>query len=92
MEQFLASIIVITVIFAVCFAAMNIGMFVRGKKMRGGCGSHENSGEIGDKKEEHTGCGFCPEKKKLNICSSESKDGLKDISKLGMLGRYDKQD
>jgi len=87
MDQFIASVIVISIIFALCFAAMAVGLMVRGRKMRGGCGSHGHS----DKKEEkeHSSCGFCAEKKKLNICSAENKGAVKDVSKLNTLGRFE---
>lgn len=90
MEQFIASIVVITIIFSLCFFAMNIGMVIRGKKMRGGCGSTERHNLSDGENKNIASCGFCSEKKRLNICSSENKDELKDISKLGTLSRYEK--
>jgi len=87
MEEFIAAVIVIAIIFGFCFAAMSVGLIIRGKKMRGGCGSHGHS----DKKEEkeHSRCGFCAEKKKLNICSAENKGAVKEVSKLNTLGRFE---
>ena len=93
MENFIATVIVMTAIFAVCIFMMSIGLIIRGRKMRGGCGSSGHSVPISimDRKgnEQHNSCGFCSEKKKLNLCSSENKGDLKEVSKLGTLGRYE---
>jgi len=93
-EQFLATILVITAIFAICITMMSVGLIIRGRKMRGGCGSSGHSVPVGIKDRkgqvQHTSCGFCAEKKKLSLCSSENKGDLKDVSKLNTLGRFDR--
>jgi len=92
MEQFITVFAVILLFLVISFAAMAIGLIIRGKKLTGGCGSHGGKKSKTESKSdgEHSSCGFCPEKKKLGICSSENKGALKDVSKLGMLGRYEK--
>ena len=90
MVQFLPAFAVILLLLLTSFAAMAIGLILRGKILTGGCGSHgAKKGKNKESESDHEGCGFCAEKKKLNICSSENKGDLKEVSKLGMLGRFD---
>ena len=92
MEQFIAATLVITAIFAVCFGGMSIGLIIRGRKMRGGCGSSNHNDEVDGEhpegEEGDEGCGLCP-KKKINICKSENDEDMNEVSKLATLGRYE---
>lgn len=69
--------------FAICFAAMAIGLILRGRKMRGGCGSEPQIDEEG----RLASCGSCP-KKPVSLCESEDSMGTAAIAELGTLGRY----
>jgi len=89
MEQFLPAFAIILLLLVVSFTAMAAGLIIRGKVLTGGCGSHGAKKSAAKDDSEHAGCGFCAEKKKLNICSSENQGELKNVSKLGMLGRFE---
>ena len=70
-----------TVIFGLAVLAMAIGLMLRGKVMRGGCGSH--SGPAGAP----LGCDACS-KKQLNLCDEEDATGLAGPSFAATLGRF----
>jgi hypothetical protein len=80
----LGLILVVTVAFAVCFAAMAIGLLLRGRRMRGGCSDEPDvpDGRL-------AACGLCP-KKKVNLCDTDDPSGLPEIAELSTLGRYRK--
>ena len=82
MPQILSTVIVTLILFGLAFAAMAVGLFVRGKIMRGGCGS---SHEI-----EAGGCEACS-KKALNLCDEEDEMGLAGPSFAGTLGRFSRK-
>ncbi|NQU40927.1 MAG: hypothetical protein HQ523_13330 [Lentisphaerae bacterium] len=81
MHEILSTVIVTTVLFGLAFAAMAVGLFVRGKIMRGGCGSSQ---------EIEGGCDSCS-KKALNLCDEEDKMGLAGPSFTGTLGRFSRK-
>ena len=82
MTEILSTLIVTLIVFGLAFAAMAVGLFVRGKIMRGGCGSgHEI--EVG-------GCDTCS-KKALNLCDEEDQMNLAGPSFTGTMGRFSRK-
>lgn len=81
MNALLVRAAVVTFIFALAILVMAVGLIMRGKIMRGGCGSvHSENGEP-------VGCDACS-KKTLNLCDDETDTGLVDVSLTGTFGRY----
>ncbi len=78
-------IIIILTLFVVVisFIAMGVGLIIKGKKMRGGCGSKPEEYE-----ENGSSCEFCAEKRKLNLCSSSDSPEMSKISKISTLSRF----
>lgn len=78
--------LVITVIVAIIFfgasiLAMAVGLMLRGKVMRGGCGSnHSSDGKT-------ISCEMCS-KKQINLCDADDKAGLAGPSFTATMGRY----
>ena len=70
--------------FALCFAGMAIGLIIRGKRMRGGCGDEPVITEDG----RLSSCGACP-KKEIDLCETDDTMGTAEISSLGTLGRFE---
>ncbi len=71
------------VFFGASVLAMAIGLMLRGRIMRGGCGSgHSTDGTS-------ITCDACS-KKKLNLCDDEDKAGLAGPSFAGTMGRFRK--
>jgi hypothetical protein len=68
------------VFFGVSVLAMSIGLLLRGRIMRGGCGSHSSGGS----------CDVCS-KKKVNLCDDEDESGPAGPSFTGTMGRYRKK-
>jgi len=81
---FLTAAAMTLLLLLICFAAMAIGLILRGRRMRGGCGSAPAEHADGS-----SACEHCAEKKKTNLCSSEGDSELVEASKLGTMGRYD---
>ena len=82
MASLLTTLLVSTILFGLAFAAMAIGLFVRDKILRGGCGS-----SVGP---EPAGCDACS-KKSLNLCDDEENMGLADPSFVGTMGRFSRK-
>ena len=90
MSDFLPIFAIILFAFIFSFAAMNIGIILKGRVMSGGCGNKRTI-QLGNGFSKEDGCGFCPEKK-LNLCSSSDEGELKNISRLQSLGRLSMPD
>ena len=81
MHPLLVTVAVTFVLFALALSAMAIGLFLRGKIMRGGCGSHTT--------DEAIGCDACS-KKAVGLCDEDDNMNLADVAFSGTLGRYSK--
>ncbi len=71
--------------FGLAIAAMAIGLMLRGKVMRGGCGSSNHSDS-----ENPIGCDACS-KKQLNLCDEDDASGLAGPSFAATMGRFEKK-
>ena len=81
MQNLLATAIVASVIFALAVVAMSVGLLLRGKVLRGGCGSsHGKHGPV-------IGCEACS-KKRMNLCDEDDADGLAGPSLAATMGRF----
>jgi hypothetical protein len=80
MCNLLITITVAAVFFGLAMLAMAVGLMLRGKIMRGGCGSHSTGGS----------CEVCS-KKKINLCDDEDESGMDGPSFAGTMGRYHKK-
>ena len=69
------------VLFGLAVLAMAIGLMLRGKVMRGGCGSHTAPDGA------PLGCDACS-KKQLNLCDEEETTGLAGPSFAATMGRF----
>jgi len=69
------------VFFGASVLAMAVGLLLRGKIMRGGCGSHSSGGS----------CDVCS-KKKINLCEDDDKSDLAGPSFAGTMGRFRKNE
>ena len=85
MPQLLTTVIAALVLFALAVVAMAIGLLLRGKVMRGGCGSaaHDDSAPS-------IGCDACS-KKRLNLCDDEDTTGLAGPSFAATMGRFNQK-
>ncbi len=72
------------VILGLAVAAMSIGLLLRGRIMRGGCGSHSGSADA------PIGCDACS-KKQLNICDEDDTAGLAGPSMAATMGRFSRK-
>lgn len=79
--QLLMAIACAAVLIGLAFAAMCIGLMLRGRVLRGGCGSH--AADDGTT----IGCDACT-KKQLNICKDEDTAGLAGPTIAATMGRY----
>ena len=70
------------ILFALALSAMAIGLLLRGKVMRGGCGSHSA--------EELAGCDACS-KKVVGLCDEEDDMNIADVAFAGTMGRFSKK-
>ncbi len=77
----LTTLFLAAVLFGLAVAAMAIGLLLRGKVMRGGCGSSH------DETAPPIGCDVCS-KKKLNLCDEEDATGLAGPSFAATMGRF----
>ena len=84
MPHYVITAIAALVLFALAVAAMAVGLLLRGKVMRGGCGSTPPEGV------EHIGCDACS-KKQLNLCDDEDTTGLAGPSFTATMGRFEKK-
>ncbi|MDA0321153.1 MAG: hypothetical protein O2923_00345 [Verrucomicrobia bacterium] len=76
--------LVVLVAFGLCFAAMAVGVLIRGRAMRGGCSSDpviDDDGRLAS-------CGVCP-KKEISLCETDDETGLAGVASLSTLGRFD---
>ena len=62
-------------VFAICFFIMGVGLFIRGVVLKGSCGGVTQV--LGDE----ASCGACAKKEK-EICPSEDRTGLLNISQI----------
>ncbi len=83
MSTLLTTTLATLILFGLAFAAMAVGLLVRGKIMRGGCGSTPGA--------EPAGCDACS-KKTLNLCDDEDCMGLAAPSFAGTMGRFSQKD
>ncbi len=83
MQTFMA-IACAAVIIGLAVAAMAIGLMLRGKVMRGGCGSHSGSDD------EAIDCDACS-KRQLNICDEDDTSGLAGPSMSATMGRFSRK-
>jgi len=81
MVKFLATAVVTALFFGLAITAMAVGLILRGKIMRGGCGSTPH-GDAPD-----VGCEACS-KKRLNLCDENDTTGLAGPSFSATLGRF----
>jgi len=70
--------------FTLCFCGMAIGLIIRGRVMRGGCGDEPHITEDG----RLASCGACP-KKEIDLCETDDTMGTATIASLGTLGRFE---
>jgi len=81
MCNLLITAIIATLFFGLAILAMAVGLMLRGRVMRGGCGSNHST----DPKA--ITCEMCS-KKKLNLCDDEDKAGLAGPSFASTMGRF----
>ncbi|MBT3191125.1 MAG: hypothetical protein HN341_01075 [Verrucomicrobia bacterium] len=79
MQNALATVLVAVLLFGLAILAMAVGLLLRGKVMRGGCGSSTGDTAIG--------CEACS-KKKLNLCDEEDTSNLAGPSFAATMGRF----
>ena len=84
MQDFLTTAVVAAIFFGLAVGAMAIGLILRGKVMRGGCGSSHDA-EAPD-----VGCDACS-KKRLNLCDEEDAAGLAGPSFAATMGRFNRK-
>ena len=84
MQDFLTTAVVAAVFFGLAVMAMAIGLMLRGKVMRGGCGSST------DADTPDIGCDACS-KKRLNLCDEEDAAGLAGPSFAATMGRFNRK-
>ena len=84
MQELLTTIGAAALLFGLAVVAMAIGLLLRGKVLRGGCGSSAgaNAPDIG--------CDACS-KKRLNLCDDEDADGLAGPSFAATMGRFNRK-
>ncbi len=81
MSQLYTLMAVTFVLFTLCVVGMAVGLFFRGKIMRGGCGSRTDAdGHL-------IACESCS-KKTLNLCDDESSPELAEASFTATMGRF----
>ena len=84
MPLFLVTLAVTLTIFGLAVLLMAVGLILRGKVLRGGCGSVSAAdGSI-------VACESCS-KKELNLCDENDSMGLAGPSFAGTLGRFHKK-
>jgi hypothetical protein len=84
MQDFLTTAVVAAILFGLAVMAMAIGLMLRGKVMRGGCGSSHDS-EASD-----VGCDACS-KKRLNLCDEDAAAGLAGPAFAATMGRFNRK-
>jgi hypothetical protein len=84
MPVLLVTVLAAVALFGTAFLAMAVGLLLRGKIMRGGCGSatDDNASPIG--------CDACS-KKQINLCDDEDSTGLAGPSFTATMGRFEKK-
>ncbi len=85
MSTVLTTIVITAVLFGLAITAMAVGLLLRGKVMRGGCG-----GSSHDETAPPIGCDACS-KKKLNLCDEEDEAGLAGPSFAATMGRFEQK-
>lgn len=78
---FLMTVGIAVILFGAAFLAMAIGLMLRGKVLRGGCGSSPA------KDGSTIGCEACS-KKQLNLCDDDDNTGLAGPSFAATMGRF----
>jgi len=81
MCNFFITATVAILFFGIAILAMAVGLMLRGKVMRGGCGSNHST----DAKA--ITCEMCS-KKKINLCDEDDKSGLAGPSFASTMGRF----
>ena len=84
MQHLLLTAGIAAILFSLAVLAMAIGLLLRGKVMRGGCGSSHDTDAPA------IGCDSCS-KKKLNLCDEEDTTNLAGPSFAATLGRFNKK-
>jgi hypothetical protein len=84
MQHFLVTAGIAAILFSLAVLAMAIGLLLRGKVMRGGCGSSHDTDAPA------IGCDACS-KKKLNLCDEEDTTNLAGPSFAATLGRFNQK-
>jgi len=86
MNQNIWMLIIVTfILFIGCVGAMAVGLMLRGRIMRGGCGSTHV-----DKDGNVIACESCS-KKALNLCDEESSPELARASFAATMGRFERK-
>ena len=84
MQHILLTAAIAAILFALASLAMAVGLLLRGKVMRGGCGSsHDTSAP-------DIGCDVCS-KKRLNLCDEEDTTNLAGPSFAATMGRFNQK-
>jgi len=83
--QYVVVVIMCFSVFAICFAGMALGLVVRGRILRGGCGTG-----LRDRNGKELSCEQCS-KRVTNLCEEEDEMGLSGVSMAGTFGRFDKK-
>ena len=80
----LTTALVAALLLGLSILAMSIGLLLRGKVMRGGCGSaiDEDGAPVA--------CDACS-KKKINLCDEDDSMGLAGVSFASTLGRFQRK-
>lgn len=82
MSEFIAVLLVVLAVLALCFLAMAIGLIFRGKIIRGGCGSSPEGHD-----DKVISCDTCS-KKAINLCEDDDTMGLAGVSSVATWGRF----
>ena len=72
---------VVSLVFGAAVVLMSVGLMLRGKIMRGGCGSHGSAGG---------GCEVCS-KKAVNLCDEGDQASLAGPAFAATMGRYQRR-
>jgi len=85
MSDFLTVLAFTSAILGLSVLGMAIGLILRGRIMRGGCGAGLRDEEGND-----VGCEQCS-RKKTNLCDEDDEMGLSEVSLTSTFGRFDRK-
>lgn len=85
MSEFLIILMMTFAIFGISVLGLALGLILRGKVLRGGCGT-----AMRDKDGNEIGCEHCT-RKETNLCEDEDEMGLTDVALMGTFGKYDRK-